>query len=93
MRSMGPIAAVGPIAMVWWPNRWLLGQHWCPLEPFAAAGPIAAGPEPVAVGPEATGVKLDSARAAGLPHRYVPLHHGGAVDDAVVVGDGLDVAD
>ena len=29
--------------------RWLLGD-WCPLEPFAAAGPIAAGPEPVAAG-------------------------------------------
>ena len=27
-------------------NRWLLEQDWCPLEPFAAAGPIAAGPEP-----------------------------------------------
>ena len=22
-------------------NRWLLEQDWCPLEPFAAAGPIA----------------------------------------------------
>jgi len=36
--------------------------------------------------------QLDSARA-GFLHRYVPLHHGGGVDDAVVVGDGLRVAD
>ena len=33
--------------MVWWPDRWLLGQHWCPLEPFAAAGPIAVGLMPL----------------------------------------------
>ena len=74
-------------------NRWLLGQDWCPLEPFAAAGPIA--------------VDRRWARAgAVLPLRYVPLHHGreppwedfppkglrllGVDDDAVVVGDGLD---
>ena len=35
--------------------------------------------------------QLDSARA-GLLHRYVPLHHGGAVDDDAVVGDGLRAA-
>ena len=29
--------------------------------------------------------QLDSARA-GFLHRYVPLHHGGDVDDAVLVG-------
>ena len=73
-------------------NRWLLEQDWCPLEPFAAAGPIA--------------VDRRWARAgAVLPLRYVPLHHGreppwedfppkglrllGGDDDAVVVGDGL----
>merc|ERR1719277_1953841 len=71
-------------------NRWLLEQDWCPLEPFAAAGPIA--------------VDRRWARAgAVLPLRYVPLHHGreppwedfppkglrllGVDDDAVVVGD------
>ena len=74
-----------------WLNRWLLGRY--PLEPFAAAGPIAVG------------VDRRWARAgAVLPLRYVPLHHGreppwedfppkglrllGGGDDAVVV-DGL----
>ena len=28
-------------------NRWLFERDRCPLEPFAAAGPIATGPEPV----------------------------------------------
>ena len=64
---MGPIAA-GTVVVVCEPT---------PLGPIAdglvavRAGLVPPGPGVVA------GVKLDSA-SAGIPHRYVPLHHGGA---------------
>ena len=70
------------------------------MRALRSMGPIAAGTvvvvcEPTPLGPiaavvlVAAGVNRDSARA-GVPHRYVPLHHGGE-DDAVVV-DGLRAA-
>ena len=84
---MGPIAAVGPIAMGLMPLD-LMGAiaagtvvvvcEPTPLGPIAdglvavRAGLVPPGPGVVA------GVKLDSA-SAGIPHRYVPLHHGDAV--------------
>ena len=75
MRSMGP-------------NRWLLGQHWCPLEPFAAAGPIAvgiaAGPEPVPeTGLMESCVVWDADAAAG---DVMPPH--GAVMELGVASSG-----
>ena len=69
-------ASVPPQGAVMVLNRWLLERDWCPLEPFAAAGPIAvagpiaAGPEPVAAG--AGLVPLPWADAAG------PIATGGA---------------
>ena len=98
----GPIAALGPIAMgLMGPIAASLGRVRSPMVwwPFGA-GLCRLGRDLVVAG-----VKPDSA-SAGILHRYVPLHHGGeeppwedfppkglrllGVDDAVVVGDGLD---
>ena len=75
---LGPIAA-GTVVVVCEPT---------PLGPIAD-GLVAVRGGTVPPGPMLLGHwgQLDSARA-GFLHRYVPLHHGGAVDDAVVV-DGL----